>query len=527
MKKNFTIWFVALQMLCHFLLAQNNTPPSCVITAPHSNAYFQVGKAMTIRVYATDIGGTYTGGSVSKVEFFNGSNKLGEATTATNNTYTYVWNNLLAGSYTITAKATDNAGKVSTSAGVLITVGTNAVTSRGMSACKGKYLANIIAGSVPANYLTYWNGVTAENGSKWGTVEGSRDNMNWGQSDISYNHAKNNNLMFRYHAIAWGSQYPSWITNLSVADFKAEMIEYMDAIKTRYPYTDQVDVLNEQLGTHAGGTNYFRDGLGGNGSTGYDWQIWLFEQARQRFPNTKLVLNDYGLENDQNAINQMLGLVKVLRDRNLIDGFGTQAHEFNINTLSASAMKSSLDLMAKSGVPVFVTELDISGDDNAQKTRYQTLFPVYYEHPAVAGITLWGYIDGQTWKANTGLVSSASANPTESPAMQWIKQYMTARTDVKYPYCTQNSENVTAIEEKDTDAMHAEALNFHPNPFSDEILIEVLGDFAYSVYSISGIELSNGFANGSLKLGRSLPQGSYVVRIHQANQTKTIKILKY
>jgi len=451
MKKHYLKTLVRLTMVLVFCITYaesyaqtfNGTPASCVITAPHHNSYFQNGKAVTIRVYSTDIGGTSANGTVSKVEFFNGSEKLGEATTHVNNTYTYIWNCVTTGTFIITAKATDNSNNVSTSAGVKITVGTAPVQPIGLSAGKGKYLANIIAGSIPANYNTYWNGVTSENDCKWGTVEANRDVMNWTGADRSYNHASNNYMMYRYHALAWGSQYPQWIKNLSPADFKAEVLEYMDAVAARFPNIDQIDVLNEQIGTHAEGTGWFRDGLGGNNggaapdnNTGYDWQIWLFRQARLRFPNAKLVLNDYGLENDQNAIRDMLNLVKVLRDRNLIDGFGTQAHEFNINTLTANALQSSLNLMATGGVPIYVTELDISGTDAEQNSRYNTLFPVYWNHAAVGGISLWGYIDGQTWKDNTGLVSSGALNPVESPAMGTIKTFINGRTTVNYPFGT-------------------------------------------------------------------------------------------
>lgn len=315
--------------------------------------------------------------------------------------------------------------------------------SQGLANCKGKYLGNIIAGSVRSDFNTYWNAVTAENGCKWGSIESTRNQMNWTAADRAYNHAKNNGFPFRWHTFAWGSQYPSWITSLSAADFRKELEEYIRLVSERYPNSiDQIDVVNEALRTHAPGTSYFRDALGGTGATGYDWIVWCFQTTRKYFPNAKLVLNDYGLENDQSAIREMLQIVKVLKDRNLIDGFGTQAHEFNINTLSASALKSSLDLMATGGVPIYVTELDISGDDATQRTRYQTLFPVYWEHPNVAGVTLWGYVEGQTWKANTGLLNS---NGTERPAMTWLKSYMASRPNVSGCGTTTNTPPTVSI----------------------------------------------------------------------------------
>jgi Glycosyl hydrolase family 10/Bacterial Ig domain len=186
------------------------TPASCVITYPFSNAYFQTGSVIPIRIYASDQGGSSTAGTVTKVEVFNENTLLGTVTSGTNNTFTYNFNCVQTGTIILRARAVDNSGNVSASAGVKVVVGAAAPTARGLSANKGKYLANIIAGNVPQNYNTYWNGVTAENDCKWGSVERSRDVMSWTGADRSFNHAKNNNLMFRYHALAWGNQYPCW-----------------------------------------------------------------------------------------------------------------------------------------------------------------------------------------------------------------------------------------------------------------------------------------------------------------------------
>jgi hypothetical protein len=268
------IFFILLIQISISSLFAQNSLPSCVITSPHCNAYFMQGTDILIRVYATDIGGSYFGGSITKVEFYSDGKKLGETTKADSNTYSYLWQNVTSGDYRITAKATDNENKLSFSAGVLISVGSIPVTPIGLSAGKGKYLANI-NGYNRTDYLNYWNGVTAENSCKWGIVEGTRDVMNWTNADKAYNFAKDNHLSFRYHAVAWGSQYPSWITSLSPAEFQEEMEELMAAAASRYPYIDQVDVLNENMyinsynkKEHAAGTPYFRAGLGGPGATG-------------------------------------------------------------------------------------------------------------------------------------------------------------------------------------------------------------------------------------------------------------------
>jgi hypothetical protein len=90
-----------------------NPPPSVNITAPANGATYTAPASITINANASD------NGSVTQVQFYNGSTLLG---TDTSSPYSYAWTNVGAGSYSITAKATDNQGATTTSATVNITV---------------------------------------------------------------------------------------------------------------------------------------------------------------------------------------------------------------------------------------------------------------------------------------------------------------------------------------------------------------------------------------------------------------------
>ena len=541
MKGFFTVVF-ALWMLFFDGSAHASTPPSCVITYPHSNAYYQAGSDMMIRVYSTGAGGSEVARDISKVEIFVDDQLIHETSDGTDNTFSFLWEDVPEGSYRITARATNDQGLSFTSAGVLVTAGSEAVIACGLSAGKGKYLGNIIGyGSARSDFLELWNGVTAENASKWGSIERTRDNMDWSGSDNIYNFAETNHLMYRYHAIAWGSQYPSWIEALSsdVTVFRAEVEEYMAAIAGRYTYIDQIDVLNENMylntwngQEHAAGTPYFREGLGGPGETGYDWAIWLFEKAREYFPDSKLVLNDFELENNPDGIYEMLDLVTVLRDRGLIDGFGTQAHTFNVDPMvnQPSVLSERISLMASGGVPVFVTELDLTGQQNTEASQlrsYQQLFPVYWEHPDVAGITLWGYVEGSTWKEGTGLLN---ADGTKKDAMLWLEDYMAAQTDVGYPHA-EDVEDSTPIfsPSQDTDRYY----NVWPNPVEDKLQISEIVEFGgsettYKIYDTNGNIVANGsFRDHTQVSFDSLPSGIYFIQLANSTIVNQIKILKH
>ena len=87
-----------------------NIQPFVEISNPQLGSTFNELSAITIEAIASDPDGT-----IAKIEFFNGHVKLTELTSAP---YTYTWENITSGNYTITAIATDNANDTTISAPV-------------------------------------------------------------------------------------------------------------------------------------------------------------------------------------------------------------------------------------------------------------------------------------------------------------------------------------------------------------------------------------------------------------------------
>jgi hypothetical protein len=101
--------------------APANQFPVVTLTAPTNNPTYTAQASVSLTANASD-----ADGSISKVEFYNGSTLLGtDAATP----FTYSWTNVIAGSYTITAKAYDNVNAVTTSNAVVVTVDANVTTS--------------------------------------------------------------------------------------------------------------------------------------------------------------------------------------------------------------------------------------------------------------------------------------------------------------------------------------------------------------------------------------------------------------
>jgi GH35 family endo-1,4-beta-xylanase len=301
-----------------------------------------------------------------------------------------------------------------------------AATQAQMAAGAKKFLGNITSTTVQSNFGEYWNQVTAENGCKWGSVEGTRDVMYWTDCDVAYNYAKQNNIPFKFHTLVWGSQYPAWMDNLSTVDQLTEITEWMDAVKVRYPDAQMIDVVNEAVAGHAPAP--YKAALGGDGTTGYDWIITAFKMARERWPQAVLIYNDY------NAIrvntSKYIALMNAIKGSGYVDAMGFQAH--GLESLDSATLRSSIKAIHDSiGLPIFITEYDINASSDAkQKKVISEHFPVFWETDYIAGVTFWGYVTGQTWKDYTGLISSSG---TERPALTWLKSYLADHLNVKSP----------------------------------------------------------------------------------------------
>ena len=139
-------------------VANLNRAPAVALTAPVANSTVNAPANVVIAATATD-----TDGTIVKVEFLAGANVL---TTDTAAPFTHTWSNVAAGTYELTARATDNSGAVTTSAPVSITVaGGGPVFYRGIN-LNGP--AVTIEGN---NWLSYSSavasGLTAQNALGW------------------------------------------------------------------------------------------------------------------------------------------------------------------------------------------------------------------------------------------------------------------------------------------------------------------------------------------------------------------------
>lgn len=331
-----------------------------------------------------------------------------------------------------------------------------------------KFLGNITTrGQIQPNvgglrYEALWDQLTCENESKWGSIVNCKVNSaqegvqkwNWKNSDAHYKWCKENGVLFKFHCLLWTSQWPSCLANCSATELKQQVEYWMDAVAIKYPDLSMIDVVNEAIRGHAEGQENghscadFKKLLSqalGNSTNPYDykWIAEAFRMARKRFPNAVLIYNDYNTFTWQK--NDFIDLVASLVQQGApIDAYGHQSHDLddyyknNQITNFGNTLKeihNSITQKAGKELLCYITEFDISqGDDNTYETIMKNTFKPMWEADYVAGITIWGFVNGATWRDNTGLVTSSGADRS---GMKWLKSYMATdeAKNAKSPYC--------------------------------------------------------------------------------------------
>ncbi len=332
-----------------------------------------------------------------------------------------------------------------------------------LAAGKSKFLGCIWAGpGSETNFDVYFNQVTPENAGKWGSVQPDRYTFNWEDLDAAYSYAKSRGYLFRFHVLVWGSQQPGWMQNLPQNEQLEALEAWMAAVAKRYPNIDYLEVVNEALShpprlssSPNGDTGNYYDALGGAGDTGWDWVINAFKMAKRHFPDTKLMINDYSIISGGSRLERYVGLIELLKSENLLDVVGIQCHSFSLISRTAQTLTNSFNRLDDPGLPIMVTEMELDGllsnqrngtdgedttvaSDQRQLDRFQIAFPSLWEHPAVIGITFWGYrfpIWRDDWDAHLVFLDGR-----ERPAMEWLVDYMRASETISLQeYLTQRN----------------------------------------------------------------------------------------
>ncbi|MEX0719103.1 MAG: T9SS type A sorting domain-containing protein, partial [Balneolaceae bacterium] len=115
--------------------------------------------------------------------------------------------------------------------------------------------------------------------------------------------------------------------------------------------------------------------------------------------------------------------------------------------------------------------------DAVQLERYQRIFPVFWEHTSVEGVTLWGWRPG-LWR-NDQEAFLVRNNGEERPALEWLRAYV------------DSAQVSVGIEDlRDGLPVSHRLYNNYPNPFNPTTQIKYdvakASDVNIKVYDITG-----------------------------------------
>ncbi|MFI7489012.1 endo-1,4-beta-xylanase [Micromonospora echinaurantiaca] len=293
-------------------------------------------------------------------------------------------------------------GLLAAASAVVLPVAASAGTTLGASAAeRGRYFGAAVAANKLSDsaYITIlnreFNSVTPENEMKIDATEPQQGQFTFTNADRIVSHARSRGMSVRGHTLAWHSQQPGWMQNMSGSALRQAMLNHVTQVATHF--RGQVvawDVVNEAFAD--GGSGARRDS--NLQRTGNDWIEAAFRAARAADPGAKLCYNDYNTDDWTHAKTQAVyNMVRDFKQRGVpIDCVGLQSH-FNSGSPYPGNYRTTLSSFAALGVDVQITELDIQ---NAPADTYRNVVNDCLAVARCTGITVWGIRDSDSWRAD-------------------------------------------------------------------------------------------------------------------------------
>ncbi|MDQ8197192.1 endo-1,4-beta-xylanase [Pelagicoccus enzymogenes] len=284
----------------------------------------------------------------------------------------------------------------------------------------------------------YFNSATYGNYMKWSYYERYTEEENLAIAALPQSFQAFNgpdNFKLRGHVTIWGSEYqlPAELKanrNPTPQEVHDLIINHIEAYHTTFKAAniDTFDLYNEHMNIPQLLIDRIAD-PNDMAAQAAEVATW-FNKAKEVDPNAFLYINDYNVLNDWNGDDRRVVAYKqfidAVRDAGgAIDGIGLQAHMDRPTTTKADVTRR-LDLLAAPmaptanhpeglpGLRIEITELDLSIRNRFFNNTWGWPNPTMeqevavaravlegaFEHPAVDGITIWGFDDFNHWRGN-------------------------------------------------------------------------------------------------------------------------------
>ncbi|KAM1569869.1 hypothetical protein COP1_035080 [Malus domestica] len=218
----------------------------------------------------------------------------------------------------------------------------------------GSAIAKTILGNLPYQnwFAKRFNAAVFENELKWYATEPEQGKTNYTVPDQMLQFVRANRVIARGHNIFWEDpKYtPPWVRNLTGSELHLA-----------------------KLGPNA--------------------TLHFFETAHKSDPLATLFMNDFNVletcSDVNSTVDSYISRLRELRHGGaLMDGIGLEGH-FTVPNLPL--MRAILDKLATLGLPIWLTEVDISStlDKETQAIYLEQVLREGFSHPLVNGIMLW------------------------------------------------------------------------------------------------------------------------------------------
>ena len=282
-----------------------------------------------------------------------------------------------------------------------------------------------------------FNALTAENCMKPMFMQPNEGEYFFKASDYCVDFAEANSMVLVGHTLVWHAMTADWFFKDEAGQLPGRelMLERMrthiDTVVGRYKGRIAYwDVVNEAvLHQGAGNSAKLRESPWLK-AIGEDYIELAFRHTHAVDPDAKLYYNDYNMTKKE-KVDFVLEMVSEMRANGVpIHGVGMQGH-WMLDWPALSDIEYTLRKFADAGIPVSITELDISVLPNApshsganvtdnieyaekynpysqsipdevlqgQADRYQEIFELFLKYKSnIERVTFWGTSDAQSWK---------------------------------------------------------------------------------------------------------------------------------
>lgn len=237
-------------------------------------------------------------------------------------------------------------------------------------------------------FLDHFNWAVFENELKWSWIEPDQSQFNYKDADELFEFCSEHCIPVRGHCVFWEVEetIQEWLKKLNKHSLGEAVQSRVVDLLTRYNgRCKHYDVINETL--HG---SFFRSRLG------HDIISYMFKLCTQFDPSATLFVNDYHIEDGCDADSSPTKCVEHVRDLQnqsaVVGGVGVQGH---LDAPVGSIISEALDALSTAGVPIWLTEVDVSSmSEYVRADDLEVVLREAFAHPAVEGVLLWGFWEG-------------------------------------------------------------------------------------------------------------------------------------